>query len=66
MVKFVVGTIVGALVLVFILTNTEIVDLRLYFWTVRISRALMLMIVLGTGIVVGYILNGLRISKIKK
>lgn len=66
MVKFVVGTIVGALVLVFILTNTEIVDLRLYFWTVRISRALMLMIVLGAGMVVGYILNGLRISKIRK
>ncbi|HDQ14294.1 MAG TPA: LapA family protein [Sediminispirochaeta sp.] len=66
MVKFIVGIVIGALVIVFILTNAEIVDLRLYFWTVRISRAIMLLIVLGTGMVVGYILNGVRISKMRK
>ena len=66
MVKFIVGIIIGALVIVFVLMNAEIIDLRLYFWTVRISRALMLIIVLGTGMVIGYILNGVRISKSRK
>jgi len=63
MVKFVVSIIIGVLVIVFVLMNAEIVDLRLYFWTVKISRALLLIIVLGTGVVIGYILNGVRISK---
>lgn len=66
MVKFIVGILIGALVILFILMNTEIVDLRLYFWTVRMSRALMLIIVLGTGVVIGYVLNGVRISKSRK
>ena len=63
MIKFVVGTIIGALVLIFITMNAELVDLRLYFWTVTLSRSILLIIVLGTGVVSGYILNGLRMKK---
>ena len=66
MVKFIVGIIVGILVLIFVVMNSELVDLRLYFWTVTIPRSIMLIIVLGLGTVIGYILNGLRISKNRK
>ena len=66
MVKFVVGIIIGVLALIFVLMNAELVDLRLYFWTVRISHALLLIIVLGAGLGIGYILNGVRIRKSRK
>jgi len=66
MVKFVVGIIIGVLALIFVVMNSELIDLRLYFWTITISRSIMLIIVLGAGIGIGYILNGLRIRKSRK
>lgn len=66
MVKFVVGTIIGVLSLIFVVMNSELIDLRLYFWTVTIPRSIMLIIVLAAGIGIGYILNGLRIRKSRK
>ena len=63
MVKFVVGMIIGVMALIFVLMNAELVDLRLYFWTVTVSRSMMLLLVLTTGIAIGYILNGLRMRK---
>ena len=63
MVKFVVGMIIGVMALIFVLMNAELVDLRLYFWTVTVSRSMMLLLVLTTGIAIGYILNGVRIRK---
>ena len=66
MVKFVVGTIIGVLALIFVVMNSELIDLRLYFWTVTIPRSIMLIIVLAAGIGIGYILNGLRIRKSRK
>ena len=58
MIKFVFGTVIGALAIVFAALNTQIVDVKLYFWTVTMSRALMILIVLGIGIVVGWVLGG--------
>lgn len=66
MVKFIVGIIIGILALIFVVMNSELIDLRLYFWTVTIPRSIMLIIVLGIGTVIGYVLNGLRISKNRK
>ena len=66
MVKFVVGTIIGVMALIFVLMNAELIDLRLYFWTVTVSHSIMLILVLTIGIAIGYILNGVRIRKSNK
>jgi uncharacterized integral membrane protein len=47
-----------ALASVFIVQNAEVVELRFLFWTLALSRALMFVFLLLTGIAVGWLLRG--------
>jgi len=47
------------LVIVFTLQNTDVVTVHFLFWKLVVSRALMIFIVLVTGILVGLALAGL-------
>ncbi|MGR8918027.1 MAG: lipopolysaccharide assembly protein LapA domain-containing protein [Gammaproteobacteria bacterium] len=49
-----------ALVAVFAVQNAEIVEIRFLFWGVRMSRALMTIVLLAVGIAVGWLLRGFR------
>ncbi len=49
-----------ALLGIFVLQNTRVVEVRFLFWRVEMSRALMLLGVLGTGLVVGWLLGTVR------
>lgn len=51
--------IVGLLVL-FILQNVVTVELTFLFWTISLPRAILLAIVFGIGVLVGWILKSLR------
>jgi hypothetical protein len=55
----VLGIIIGGFLVVFILQNTVIVDVILLGFTVSMSRAIMLLIVLGLGVVSGWIIKSL-------
>ena len=44
-----------AAVLVFVLQNTAVVEVNLLFWTVAMSRSLMLLLVLLTGVALGWV-----------
>lgn len=46
------------LVTIFALQNAVIVTLRLFFWEIEMSRALMVFVLLLIGIVVGWLLRG--------
>ena len=46
-----------ALVLIFVLQNIEKVEVMLFFWKVSMSRALMLLLTLLIGIIVGWFLR---------
>ena len=59
MVKFIAGLILGALVVIFTLQNADMVTVRFLAWTVTISRAVMLFIVLGAGLVIGWMAGGM-------
>lgn len=59
MVKFIAGLILGALVVIFTLQNADVVTVRFLAWTVTISRAVMLFIVLGAGLVIGWMAGGM-------
>jgi uncharacterized integral membrane protein len=46
-----------AVVLVFVIQNTEVVEFRFLVWTFTISRALMLFGTLAVGIIAGWLLT---------
>ncbi len=63
---FVLGVIIGILVVAFILQNTEIVEISFLFWTITISRALMVLLVFIIGIIVGAIIKDIGTRKKEK
>jgi len=65
-VMFIIGVVIGILVVVFIIQNTEVVEFNYFFWTVSISRALMVLLVFITGIIVGAVLRDVKIRKKEK
>jgi uncharacterized integral membrane protein len=48
--------LIGA-VLVFVVQNTQVVEVRFLFWTLSMSRALILLITLAIGLVSGWLLT---------
>jgi uncharacterized integral membrane protein len=46
-----------ALVIVFVLQNTQIVDVQFFFWTVSMSRALVLLGTLVIGLFAGWLIG---------
>lgn len=54
--------VLAALALIFILQNTAVVEFRLLFWTVAMSRSLMFFALLGLGLAVGWFLRGYMLS----
>ncbi|MEW6519750.1 MAG: LapA family protein [Thermodesulfobacteriota bacterium] len=47
-------------VVVFTLQNTEMITIRFLFWQFSLSRALMLFLVLGIGVLLGFLLGTYR------
>ena len=47
-----------ALFLIFVIQNTEAVDVEFLFWSFQTRRALLLFIVLAIGFAIGWILHG--------
>ena len=61
--KFIVGIIIGVLVIIFMVQNVEVVDITFLAWTMHLPRAIMILIVFVLGIGVGYVARGLRARK---
>ncbi|MDH5217512.1 MAG: LapA family protein [Gammaproteobacteria bacterium] len=57
-VKISVGLILLLLVVVFIVQNAISVDIRFLFWTISMSRSIMIFFVLAIGIIIGWITSG--------
>lgn len=55
--KRIITLILVGLVIVFVLQNTQTVDVRLLAWTVSMSRALMLLLTLLIGIIAGWLVG---------
>ena len=45
------------LAVVFIVQNAAVVDIKVFFWTISISRILLMFILLIIGIVIGFLFN---------
>jgi len=55
--KLISGLVIVCLILIFIVQNIAIVEIRLFFWTIEISLVLLILILLGLGMVAGWLLN---------
>lgn len=52
-----------ALATIFIVQNTDIVELRFLFWTIAMSRALMFVFLILGGVLTGWLLRGHMLNK---
>jgi lipopolysaccharide assembly protein A len=56
--KHILAIILAGTAAVFILQNVTSVDLTFLFWTLSMSRALLLFLVLSLGFILGWLLHG--------
>ena len=61
--KNIVIIVLAALFVLFVVQNTRIVEVQLWFWTVSMSRALMLLGTLFIGLIGGWFLGRAKIKK---
>lgn len=57
-VKRLLGLVALLLVTVLVLQNTQVVEIRFLFWTLSMSRALLVPLVFAAGLLVGWALHG--------
>ena len=56
--KLILGIILAGMASVFIIQNVTSVDLTFLFWTLSMSRALLMLLILSLGIILGWMLHG--------
>ncbi|MBN1226849.1 MAG: LapA family protein [Deltaproteobacteria bacterium] len=66
MIKKVVSLILLALVLIFVIQNTQVIEVQFFSWKISMSRALLLLVTFVIGIVVGWLSTRLRPKERKK
>jgi uncharacterized integral membrane protein len=54
------------LAVVFVLQNTTVVEVRFLFWTLSMSRALLIVLLLATGVLIGWLAHSLRFLRRKR
>ena len=55
--KLIMGAILAGLMLVFIIQNVTVMNLTFLFWTLSMSGALMMLLVLSVGVILGWLLH---------
>ena len=58
MVRFILGIIIGVVVIIFMFQNVQPIEVTFLAWTLTLSRAVILLIVFAVGIIVGWIFHG--------
>ena len=53
--KFITAIILAVLLIIFLVQNTQVVTLRLYFWKISMSQIILIPLVLILGFIIGYI-----------
>lgn len=56
--KLIAVLILAGLAVVFILQNVAVVEIEFLFWSIRISRALLMFVLLAVGTLIGWFLHG--------
>jgi len=56
--KLVLSLILTGTVVLFVIQNVSVVEIRFLFWSFAMSRALLIFFVLASGVVIGWLLHG--------
>lgn len=64
--KIIVIIMLLLLLVIFALQNTEIVDIKLWFWGVKTPSALLILLCIAVGVIIGMIASRCNFKKIKK
>jgi uncharacterized integral membrane protein len=60
--KLVIALVVIILFLIFLIQNTQVVTLHLYFWKISMSQIILIPLVLIVGFIVGFIVDRFTIK----
>ena len=63
--KLIIGIVAIILFVIFLIQNTQVVTLRLYFWKLSMSQIILISITMLIGIAVGYIIATMRGKALK-
>jgi uncharacterized integral membrane protein len=55
--KLIISLVIAGMAVLFIIQNVTVVDLKFLFWTLSMSRALLMSLILSTGIIIGWLLH---------
>ena len=61
--KFILGIVIGVLLIIFLVQNTQVVDITFLAWTVSISRAIMVLLVFLFGTGIGWIVTSFTVRR---
>jgi uncharacterized integral membrane protein len=64
--KFLLTLALAVLMTVFVLQNTTVVEIRFLFWTLSMSRALLIVLLLAIGALLGWLARSLRVMRRKR
>ena len=56
--KLILILILAGLILLFIIQNVAVVEIQFLFWSIQISRSLLIFLLLAIGIIIGWFLHG--------
>ncbi len=62
-VKLTIGILLSAIIVLFIVQNVNVVEIRFLTWTFEMSQVLMMFILFITGIVTGWIMHEFHVCK---
>jgi uncharacterized integral membrane protein len=55
--KLILSIVMAGMAVLFIIQNVTVVDLKFLFWTLSMSNALLMPLILSTGIIMGWLLH---------
>jgi uncharacterized integral membrane protein len=61
--KIVIIIVLAVLLIIFVLQNTEVVNINFWFWDLSIPRALLLFVCFAMGLIIGLIIPSSQVSK---
>jgi len=64
--KIILSLVVAVLIVIFIVQNVAVVDIKFLFWKLSMSRSLMMLFLIIVGIIIGWFLKSASVRRQKE
>lgn len=65
-IRLIVGLVLIAAALLFIFQNVGMIEIRFLVWSISMSRSLLLFVVLGAGVLIGWLWHGVSVWRSRR